>query len=383
MARELLPFAIAPRRTLLEEPADEAITAFRAAAEAHPHEPDYRFMLGEALLRAGRLEAAAAEMRAASVRDPANAEYLSSVGAVLLESEHVGEAEAAFAAALAIEPRRAEALSRHAVALALLGREAEARRAAEAACRAAPASGEPVRHRGIVSWILGDTAPALQGLRNAVRLEPGAPEPHHDLGLALQASGRVAEAMACFEKALDLDPAFLSVRPESREIVDRCRLATVRSEVALTRGPMQRGAGAAWAAVDALHEAAAGGHGTVRRLRSPLWLFVAIALGWLASCVLPPYAAHFRFQDRLREIARIPIHDDLAVQARLMREVEELGLAPFVHAGDCAITTGTTFRSIVCEYRRPIRLAPGLAPELRWRARVEVAVLFGPETIFF
>ena len=76
-----LPFAIAPRRTLLEGPAEDAIAAFRAAAETHPDEPDYRFMLGEALLRAGRLAAAAVEMRAACAQGPPNAEYLASIGA--------------------------------------------------------------------------------------------------------------------------------------------------------------------------------------------------------------------------------------------------------------------------------------------------------------
>lgn len=383
MDGERLPFAIAPRRTVLEEPADEAIQAFRQAAEEHPHEPDYRFMLGEALLRAGRLDAAAVEMRAACALGPPNAEYLASIGAVLLESGKPDLAEQSFHAALRLEPGLTSALSRRAIALAQLGRAEEARGAADAACRLAPGSSEAARHRGIALWLTGESAAALVSLRNAARLAPDAPEPHHDLGLLLQATGRVTDAVACFEKTLDLDPAFLSVRPESREIVDRCRLQELRAEVARPRSAAGRGRDAAWAAVDALHDAASAGPRAARRLRSPAWLLAFLAVGYLAFRVVPPYAAHFRFQDRMREIARVPIHDDLAVHARPMREVQELGLAAYVHDGDCSITTGTSFRTIVCAYRRPIRLVPGFEPQLAWRARVEVAVIFGPDTIFF
>ncbi len=216
-----------------------------------------------------------------------------------------------------------------------------------------------------------------------MRLEPDAPEPIHDLGLALQASGRLEEALACFEKVLDVDPAFLSVRPQSREIVDRCRLASIRSEVAPARGALERGSGVAWAALDALGDAARRGPRVARRVRSPAWLFVAFAIGYLAFRVAPPYATHFRFQDRIREIARVPIRNDLEIHARLMREIEELGLAPFVPPEACEISTGTSFRTVVCRYRRPIRLLPGLAPEVTWRARVEVPVLFGPDPVFY
>jgi hypothetical protein len=165
--------------------------------------------------------------------------------------------------------------------------------------------------------------------------------------------------------------------------VDRCRLEALRAEMAPKRGALSRGAGAAWSAVDAVHEAATRGPRLKRRFRAGSSVFLALALGYLAWRVAPPYAANFRFQDRMREIARVPIRNDLEIHARLMREVEELGLSAWLRPEDCAITTSSTFRSIVCQYRRPIAFFPGVAPRVSFRARVEVAVLFGPDTIFF
>jgi Flp pilus assembly protein TadD len=378
-----LPFATAPRRTVLEEPAEDAILAFRKAAEAHPREPDYRFMLGDALMRVGRFEAAAAEMRAACALGPPNAEYLCSVGAVLLEAGRYDEADDALRASLALDPTGTQALARRGVVLAHLGRASEARRSSEEACRLDSGSAESVRFRGIVLWQLGDAPAALASLLSAVRLAPDSPEAHHDLGLALAASGRGAEAVATFEKTVELDPSFLGARPASREIVDRCRLEALRSEMAPRRSTLARGAAAALSAVDAIHEAARGGPRLARRVLGGWTLFAALLIAYLCIRVVPPYAAHFRLQDRMREIARVPLRDDGEIHARLMREVEELGLVAWVHPDDCAIGTKTSFRTIVCVYQRPIPLVPGFAPRVSFRARVEVAVIFGPDTTFF
>ncbi len=54
-----------------ERPGTDALTAMRRAAEAHPEDPDYWFMLGGALSQRGEHEAAVRAFRTSRSRVPA------------------------------------------------------------------------------------------------------------------------------------------------------------------------------------------------------------------------------------------------------------------------------------------------------------------------
>ncbi len=72
--------------------AREALAAFARAARIDPDEPDYHFILGEALLAAGRVGEAVASLREAVALHPRGATYHLALGRALTARHRFAEA---------------------------------------------------------------------------------------------------------------------------------------------------------------------------------------------------------------------------------------------------------------------------------------------------
>ncbi|MCP4382710.1 MAG: tetratricopeptide repeat protein [Hyphomicrobiales bacterium] len=134
--------------------------------------PTGQNILGNAHLRAGRIDAALAAFDAAIAQAPRFAEAHCSRGVALQESGRMLEALAAFDQALALQPAY------------------------------------PLAHynRGNVLKAQGRLDAAVRAYDHAVQMEPRFPEAHLNRGIALLSSGQSKPALAAFDRALALRP---------------------------------------------------------------------------------------------------------------------------------------------------------------------------------
>ena len=109
-----------------ELPGKDALAAMRRAAQAHPEDPDYWFMLGGALAHRGEHEAATGAFREALRFPTAEPAYRRSLGCSFWRLGRFEEARQAFDEALRDHPEDAEAANGLALSLLRLARPAEA-----------------------------------------------------------------------------------------------------------------------------------------------------------------------------------------------------------------------------------------------------------------
>ena len=173
-----LAFRIGPRTDDTADapsaPDEEALAAFRRAAWLNPEEADYQYILGDALLRAGRFMEAAAAFEEATWRAGKDAQY------------HLGLG----------------------VALHALKRDLDAASAFREAARLAP--DEPRARCGLGASLvtLGQVGEGIRELRQAVVLAPADADAHFNLGLALAASGQSEEALDSLRPTPSLSPSW-------------------------------------------------------------------------------------------------------------------------------------------------------------------------------
>jgi hypothetical protein len=117
-------------------------------------------------------------------------------------------------------------------------------------------------------------------------------------------------------------------------------------------------------------------------------LSAALVFGYAASQVFPPYAAHYRLQDRATVIVRAhAAHSDAPGDTRelrtaLMQAVRGQGLEPYLADGDFHIDSTVSRIRLSCRYGVAVEILPGLRHTLRFRLHVEEPVLPKPGTIF-
>jgi tetratricopeptide (TPR) repeat protein len=217
-----------------------ALPLLAVAASADPPTPRFVLTYAHALIAAGDLVDAEAQLRRVLVLTPDDVEAAADLGLVQLRlgrlpaaretyeqvlrlsPDHLGalmnlgsvfkalrqpeEAEACYRRALALEPGNGPALRNLGIVLVELERHAEALDCADRALAADPAQAEALLIRGNALYYLARFEEALETYRRLSQLEGQAYEALIKIGRALAALGRHAEALAALDEAVALRP---------------------------------------------------------------------------------------------------------------------------------------------------------------------------------
>jgi len=380
--------------------AREALAAFARAARIDPDEPDYHFILGEALLAAGRAGEAVASLREAVALHPRGATYhlalgraltarhrfaeaieslrsstelapadpdgWSALGAALLAANQPSDALRALDEAQRLAPSRADVLGNRGIALWSRGRRQEALGAFESSLAAAPGEAIPRRNLGLALLEMGHEEQALDVLAEARRLHPGSSSILIDLGDVLFRLGRRDEAEAAYGAAQEISPTCLERRPGSRQRFRSLRTATMTRELSVRRPP---GVTALASIIEILDGA------RHLRLGRPLGRAVAVMAAVVVIFGLwrfaPPYVRYLLFRDDVEAIAMTPLDDDGFVMQRLLKAAERRHLASQIDAAACTIRTRPRWRSVECDYFASVEVLPGWAPRIPFHIFVE------------
>jgi tetratricopeptide (TPR) repeat protein len=369
----------------------EVLRTFARAARQDPAEADYDYIMGEALLRAGRAGEAVDRCRGAVRLDRLNPDYQLALGRALFRLERFEEAEPPFREAVCLRSD-AEALNAHGATLLRLHRVAEAERVLQQAVRADPGLAEAHGNLGAARWELGQREEAIAALRRGCRAAPADREAHRNLAIALLASGQDTAAIAAFRTAaacagadagaqLDLaealaesgrgdeagaalaeaarlDPGAIASRPTALQARAALRLQdlSVQTERAPARSP---------SLVNTLaHAALVGVHAFAGRRslrRAGAWLLAAplVAFVWAGMRVTPHWFRHHLLADDLVAVARAAVDDDASVRDRLAHAVARRGLTSVVDLQRCEVHTQGAWRRITCAYSVAVEVLPG------------------------
>lgn len=153
--------------------ADDALALLARASAAYPDRHDLRYARATVLERAGRIDAALAELRAVVRSRPADPVGLNALGYTLADhGRSLGEAEALIRSAYAVRPDSAAIRDSLGWVLHRRGRDAEALPCLQQAYRL-ESDPEIAAHLGEVQWALGDTTGAEATWRSALERVPG------------------------------------------------------------------------------------------------------------------------------------------------------------------------------------------------------------------
>jgi tetratricopeptide (TPR) repeat protein len=350
---------------LHERKPKEAIEWLERAARLGPADPAIRLCLGHAYLAANRPGDAASAFAEAEVLDPENAEVGFGLGAALLADGKGQAALAVFDHWVARESDLAIAHANLAVALLRIGHSEEAVGSFRQAVHLEPEN--PAWRRGLGHALLATEGPAsaLASFKHASRLDPGVAAHQLDLGDAFMALDQRPEAAAAYEAALEIDPACLRDRPHSRQARQDLTLAAIRDELHAERTPARAGSLAMGLLVDAVGATRKSG-----RRRARLWLAAALLIvlpaAGATTSVVRVVATHYLLRDEVVRIARISTSDEAVVRAHLRHAVTRHGLEGRLEADRCEVRSGSMVRDIHCDYEVPVDLLPGFTRTLRF-----------------
>ena len=185
---------------------DDAVVHFRAALAIQPGDADAYANLGNVAERAGRAEDARREYERALAIDPLHASAQTNLGRLLLADGEIDEAVSRFESALRREPMLGEAHLNLGVALLRRGDLDAAERALRRAAEILPDSALAPYDLGLVQVRRGQRAAALESFRRAAALDPTLADPHRQMAFLLDEQGRSDEARAAAQQAERLDP---------------------------------------------------------------------------------------------------------------------------------------------------------------------------------
>ena len=393
--------------------AQVVVDAFRSGVRLQGNDPDYHYILGEALAQVGRHDEAVPVLReairmssgeeaayhhalgmslwnlgdhegaVASFREvvrlrPDEVSGLNALGVALTTAANAREAVRVFHSALHLDPGRASVFGNLGVALFRCGRHADAATAFRKAVQLGDDDAEAHRNLGLALLAAGQPEPAASSLKEAARLRPEDPQGHLELGDVLYALGRDAEALAAYDEAVRLAPGCMRDRPSSHEMREAIRLKRLREEIS-SEAPRAGRTASLWTVFFA------GSHALRRLVPSPrnaVWMLLACALlGRVAWAVLVPCVDYWSFKDKVAEIAGAPVRENGEVLELVRGAAAERGLEAQVKENSCSIETRAKWRIIRCEYDQRVELLPGIAPTIRFRFKVE-RPFFAGETIF-
>jgi len=357
----------------------EAVTWLERAVRLHPKDATHQVMLGQALLSAGRAEPAGEAFRAALRFDSSNLDATSGLGCAVFACGRNEEGIAILERVVDADPRRAVFRSNLGVAL-YRNRETEpALQCFEQAIRLAPDSADLRRNLGLALVGANDDEGALTAFRHAQRLDPKRASRHADLADALYAMGRADEAKVAYEAALHLDPACLLDRPASQEARRTLALDAIREELR-EEASAQRSL-----VLRLLVEAVAAIKHQRRRhpVALVLTIFLAVPATLAGWSFVRALTAHHLLEDEIVRIARLPTHDDAEVRAQLKHAVRKHGLRDYLDSDRCSVRSEEQVRDIACEYTRPIEVLPGFTPTRTFTLRVNEPYLAPKPPIIF
>ena len=193
---------------VLESAAGEtraALGSYREAIRLDPEHADAHFNAANAYLELGTLDEAIASFQRVRQLRPDATVHLN-LGNALLAAGRPEAAEAELRAAVRLDPDLAPALYNLGNVLAWQGRHEEARRQYDRAVAADPESAEARFNLATFQAARGQIDEAIAGYREAVRLDPGLAEAHFNLANALVRSGRPGEAMEEYRAVLAIRP---------------------------------------------------------------------------------------------------------------------------------------------------------------------------------
>jgi tetratricopeptide (TPR) repeat protein len=393
--------------------AKEVLVTFRTAARLQMSDPDYHYIVGDALAQLGRpadaipvlreaiqmngeeaayhdalarclwilgeLDAAVAAFREVNRLRPDNVHALNALGVALTAARHYREAVGIYHSALRLDQSRGPIYCNLGVALFRSGRKGEAARAFRKAVELGR-GGDAEAHRnlGLALEASGRPEQALSSFRAAIRQRPDDPQGHLDLGDLLHTLGRPGEALAAYDQALRVDLSCLRDRPQSLENRDAIRLQQLRAELH-SEGVRSHVLVSLWKALLAT------GH-ALRSLAPRRWgagwaLLVLLVLSRVCWATLIPYWDYWMFKDKVAEIAGAPVRGEAEVEQLILEAAKERGLEAHVNPTSCSVETRGKWRIIRCEYDHPLQLLPGVAFTLRYRFKVE-RPFFAGETVF-
>ncbi len=180
-----------------------ADTAAKLPSNARAHNN-----LGEALFRAGKVDAALVSYQRALDLQPKYPETHYGMGVALVQLGRWAEAIPHYEAALRFQPNYPEAHNNLGNALVQAGRASAAIRSYGEAIKLRPAFAEAYNNLGNVLLQLGRAGEAVQHFEKAVELRPGYAEAYYNLGNARAAAGAMTEALAAYERALAAKPHY-------------------------------------------------------------------------------------------------------------------------------------------------------------------------------
>jgi Flp pilus assembly protein TadD len=399
---------------------EKAFVDFRRAARGEPGDPDYAYILGNALAHRGSHAEAVEAFREAIALDRAQPLYSTALGIALWRLGRHDEAIAAFEEALRLAPADAQASNGLGLALLGAGRTAEAAAALLRACSADPDAPEPRSNRAIALWRAGrrhdavlywteaaETWPdaalvwrnlgrahfaedrpteALECFRNVARLCGDDADARLDLADALYALGRNPEADEAYAEASRIDPRALARRPTSLDARRVIAVDRIREDLKPETPPSERASRMAWLGVAGIVHFVGRTLGTVNGLSAPwrlmFWTAPA-AVVWMGFVYGPVYTRHYLLQDDVRTIARTPLDDDHLVHERLRDAVEQRGLGAHIAPECFEVASHARLRTITCAYEVPTPLYPGSSAKVHLRLRAREPFLAEPKPVFF
>ncbi len=364
----------------------DALQAYSEAVRLHPTEPLYLTARAGALHRLGRLDEAETAYREALALGPRSVAAWNGLGVVLVERDRPAEGAQIFRTALEIEPAAA-ARNNLGVALWAQGDRESALGVLDEAGRAEPT--RPVFHRNLALALkdLDRSEEALAVFRQLVDMEPRSAEALADLGDALYAVGRTEDAEGAYRDALALDPQVLRGRRTTNANREAMVLRRVREDITPRRDPAESAVRLAWSTVYAAGRLVSTTFGAASRVFGRAGalavVLVLVAGGRVAWVTVPPYVTSHIVRDEMAAAARAPVQSDRDVLERLARSLRRRGLDRAFPPDRFSIVTEPRFRSISIDYEVPLSYVPGFERRWRFRLEVEEPYLLAEETLHF
>ena len=191
---------------------DAALASFGDAVRLQPDFAEAFGNRGGVLSELGRLADAVADYERAIALRPDNVEDLCNCGAALDQLGRYAQALNCFDRALALRPDFAPARFNRATTLASLGRYPEALAAFDHVLAAVPAAAEAWNSHGSVLKKLDRNEEALASFDRALSIRPDYVEALNNRGSTLSRLGRHAEAVGIFERMIASDPKNPDIR---------------------------------------------------------------------------------------------------------------------------------------------------------------------------
>jgi tetratricopeptide (TPR) repeat protein len=362
---------------------EEALYAFQEAVRLQSDASLYRHMLGELLWVMGRHDEAVDTFRAALLADKNDLTAIRGLGAALLAAGHDSEALAILEGALEKDPRRIDVQNNMGVALWRLGETDRALKLFRLASQPDGAAAYVHGNLGIALVARGNHKGALRSFERAYELEPHDSEILADIGDCLFALGRDEEAGAYYQKVRERAPACLEARAVSREANARLVAQAHRARLPVRRDRFSRLLSVALLPFMGLS-------GGLKRMWRALGRWGSVCMLGLAACmaccgwlIVPPIVQRFLLADDIAAAASAHVISEARVRDRVRHAIRRRGVASYLRAEDCPITTLPGWRRIECRYAVPIEILPGLGFALSFEIDVERPYLEPQETIIF